>query len=156
MTTFLLLEDEPNDVFFVEREFQNVSTPIRLCSVRDGVEAMEYLEGKGKYSDRAQYPVPNVILMDLKMPRLNGFAFLEWLRRSAPEKLRLIPAVVMSASAVESDITRCYALGANSYIVRPVNWNELRERINALGMYWSRHSATPPVTNPYGNGAGRN
>lgn len=143
MTIFLLLEDEPNDAFFVEREFKDTSAHILLRCVRDGVEAIEYLEGKGKYSDRAEYPVPNVILLDLKMPRVNGFDFLQWLRQSAPEKFRLIPAIVMSASAVESDIARSYALGANSYVIRPVSWSKLRERINALGQYWSRHSATP-------------
>lgn len=142
-TTFLLLEDDPNDVFFVEHEFKSAPAHIKLHSVRDGVEAIEYLEGKGKFTDRHRYPLPDIILLDLKMPRLNGFDFLQWLRHKAPDNLSLIPAIVMSSSAVQSDIVRCYQLGANSYIVKPVNWDDFRKRIKALGLYWTEHSEIP-------------
>lgn len=142
-TTFLLLEDDPNDVFFVEHAFKTAPKNIHLRHVRDGVEAIEYLEGKGKYADRHKFPIPHVILLDLKMPRLNGFDFLEWLRNKAPNNLRPTPAIVMSSSSMESDILRCYQLGANCYLIKPVDWDQFQERIQTLGILWSEHVETP-------------
>jgi CheY-like chemotaxis protein len=141
--TFLLVEDDPNDVLFVKRAFREAPATIRLHAVNDGAQAMEYLQGHGEYADRAKYPIPDVILLDLKMPRVNGFEFLEWLRASHLNHLHLIPVVIMSSSAERQDIQRAYSLGVNSYLVKPINWQEFRERIKALGIYWSEHVETP-------------
>src|SRR5213592_4603089 len=105
---FLLVEDDPNDVFFVEREFAK-APHLLLRHVPDAKEAVRYLTGEGKYSDPEKYPVPNVILLDLKMPGMGGFEFLEWLRAGAAPELRLIPVIVMSSSTLQSDINRAYA-----------------------------------------------
>jgi len=144
-TTFLLVEDDANDVFMVEHEF-NQFPHLNLRHVSDGQEAVDYLVGTGEFADRSKYPIPNVILLDLKMPRLNGFDFLEWFHSESPGELRLIPVVVMSSSALPEDVKRAYKLGANSYMTKPVNWEEFRVRIKALGIYWSKHIETPNGT----------
>ena len=143
--TFLLAEDEPRDVELVEIEFKQAPIPINLQTVRDGVEATEYVSGAGKYADRAKYPLPDVILLDVKMPRMNGFDFLLWLRSQSSNQHRLIPVVVMSSSGLPEDIEQAYALGANSYMVKPVNWQEFRERIKSLGVYWVAEMETPKI-----------
>src|SRR5215469_4200237 len=117
--TFLLAEDDPYDAFCVEQEFKRGPGHLCLRRVCDGVEAMEYVEGKGEYADRERHPLPDVILLDLKLPRMDGFKFLEWLRQRAPEALRRTPVVVLSSSTVEADVSRAYLLGADSYVVKP-------------------------------------
>jgi CheY-like chemotaxis protein len=133
------VEDEPNDVLMLEMEFRRAPLHIRLVAVEDGTQAMNYLQGKGPYSDRGKYPIPDVILLDLKMPRMNGFEFLEWLRCKSDRSHRFIPVVVMSSSGMREDVDRAYALGANSYLVKPVEWNRFQARIQALGVYWAEH-----------------
>ena|ERR1044071_8707436 len=142
-TIFLLVEDDRNDQQLVELEFQRVSLNIQLITVQDGSEAIEYIEGRGEYADRARFPIPHVILLDLKMPRVTGFEFLEWLRSKSPHRARFIPVIVLSSSNLEPDIDRAYSLGANSYLVKPIHWQSFRERIQALGVYWSEHVETP-------------
>src|SRR5215472_1370475 len=142
-TTFLLVEDDQNDAALLEMEFRNCPARIRLLTVEDGQQAMHYLDGLGAYGDRQRYPLPDVILLDLKMPRINGFEFLEWLRGRSARHLRLIPVVVMSSSGLKEDVDRAYALGANSYMVKPIEWRPFRERVKALGIYWSEHVEVP-------------
>jgi CheY-like chemotaxis protein len=148
-STFLLVEDDDNDAFMVRMEFKRAPHHIHLQVVNDGKEAMHYLCGDGQFADRDKHPLPNVILLDLKMPRVNGYEFLEWLRRKSPGGLRLIPVLVMSGSALPQDINRVYALGANSYIVKPTNWRVFKKMVADLGIYWTEHAATPEV--PAGN-----
>jgi CheY-like chemotaxis protein len=114
-TTFLLVEDDPHDVLLVERAFKETPPHLRLCRAADGCEAVRYLKGEGAYGDRQKYPLPDVILLDLKMPRFNGFEFLAWLRSESPDHQRLLPVIVMSSSALQQDITRAYALGISAY-----------------------------------------
>jgi CheY-like chemotaxis protein len=140
---FLLVEDDPNDVVMLEMEFKKVPAPIHMVTVGDGREAMQYLERTGKYADPIHSPMPDVILLDLKMPRVSGFEFLEWLRAKAPQHCRFIPVVVMSSSGLREDVDRAYALGANSYLVKPVQWALFKERIQALGIYWAEHVERP-------------
>jgi two-component system response regulator len=144
-TVFLLVEDDQNDVLLVEMEFKRVAPTIRLLVVNDGQEAIQYLDGDGKFADRKKCPLPDVILLDLKMPKINGFDFLQWLRLEAPAQRRFIPVVVMSSSTLEEDIHRAYTLGANSYLPKPVDWKLFKERIRALGLSWAEHSQTPEL-----------
>lgn len=141
--TFLLVEDDPNDVLMLELEFQRVPAHIRLISVHDGGEAMQYLQGLGRFADVKKHPHPDVILLDLKMPRINGFEFLHWLRTQSPQQFRFVPVVVMSSSALHEDVDRAYSLGANSYLVKPVQWTLFQQRIQALGVYWAEHVEKP-------------
>src|SRR5947208_12363803 len=98
---------------------------------------MEYLSGKGSYSSREQFPLPQVILLDLKMPRVNGFEFLEWLRNDSPGDLHLLPVVVLSNSDEPGDVNRAYDLGANSYVMKAANMKQFQEGISTLNGYWS-------------------
>ena len=127
----------------LELEFRRIPANIRLVAVPDGREAMHYILGEGKYSDASQHPVPDVILLDLKMPRVNGFEFLEWLRSKSPPHYRVMPVVVMSSSALREDVDRAYELGANSYLVKPVQWKLFQQRIQAMGIYWAEHVEKP-------------
>ena len=143
-TTFLLVEDDRNDAWMVEREFRK-APHLRLLHVGFGREGVRYLEGKGDYADRQKHPIPNVILLDLKMPGFSGFDFLEWLHSSSPGDQRLIPVVVMSSSSLQQDVKKAYALGVNAYMCKPIDWEEFRERIKLLGIYWAEHAVTPEI-----------
>lgn len=141
---FLLVEDDANDVLLVETEFAKAGH-LRLRIVSDGQHAMDYLLGEGSYTNREAYPIPDVILLDLKMPRIGGFDFLKWLHQEGPAMLRLIPIVVMSSSDEPRDVERAYALGANFYMSKPIDWRLFQERIHLLGVLWSEHAETPHV-----------
>src|SRR5947207_12414606 len=106
--TVLLVEDDLNDIFLVKRAFKlaRLETPLQV--VTDGEEAIHYLGGEGKYADRSTYPIPKLIVMDIKMPRMTGFDVLEWLKRDGP--LRRIPVVIVSSSDRSEDINRAYEL----------------------------------------------
>src|SRR5438477_11973074 len=144
-TIFLLVEDDKNDVFLVQREFKDAPGNIRLEAVPDGVEAIRYLEGQGDYANRSNFPLPHVILLDLKMPRVNGFDFLAWVRTGAPHAVRTIPVVVMSSSGESVDVTRAYSLGVNSYMIKPIDWESFRERIRVMGVYWADRVEKPQI-----------
>ena len=142
---FLLVEDNADDVVLVEYAFKEAGAPHRLHAVGDGQQAMDYMMGKGAYADRKEYPLPSVILLDIKMPRVSGFEFLEWLHREAPEDLRLIPVIVMSSSNDERDVKKAYQLGANCYLIKPIPWSEFKEQLKALNIFWGEYVQTPTV-----------
>src|SRR5436305_9600875 len=102
---FLLVEDDPEDAFLVELEFKR-SQDCRLCIVRDGQQAIDYMKGQPPYEDRHEYPLPDVILLDLKMPRLDGFDVLSWLRNESEEDVALTPVIVMSSANSVEDVRR--------------------------------------------------
>jgi CheY-like chemotaxis protein len=144
-TDFLLVEDSPDDVYLVERAFQKDGDVDRLHVVGDGQEAMDYLMGVGIFQDRKKHPIPGVILLDIKMPRVSGLEFLQWLQEKAPEELRVIPVIVMSGSEEERDIKTAYRLGASCYLVKPIPWEEFQEQMTALNIFWGKHVKTPPI-----------
>ncbi len=138
----LVVEDDSNDAFLVKRFFDR-NTKCVLHFVQDGEEAIEYLEGKSSFADRQIHPLPVLILMDLKMPRRNGFDVLSWLRQQAD--LRVIPVVIISSSKVPSDIHQAYELGANAYMEKPVNHEAMTRMLKALNVYWMDHCEKPEV-----------
>ena len=143
-TVFLLVEDDDRDRMLVEFTFgQMAATHVKLTEVIDGAEAISYLKREGRYADSVKYPMPNVILLDLKMPRVTGFEFLQWLRKESPEQCRTIPVIIMSSSGEKKDVSRAYELGANTYLVKPIDWHLFQERLMALGIYWAKHAETP-------------
>ena len=133
-TTILLVDDDPHFLGFVELALRQngVTTPIQKTS--DGEEAIAYLMGQGKFSDRIAYPYPTFVVTDLKMPRADGFAVLRHLKKN-PE-WAIIPTVVFSASDDEDDIKKSYMLGASSYHVKPMGLEKLRQQMKILHDYW--------------------
>jgi CheY-like chemotaxis protein len=113
----LLAEDDPNDVFFLQRALAKAGINFPLHVVRNGQEALEYLAGLGKFSDRVKYPLPSLLLLDLKMPFVDGFEVLAWAR--AQTELKQLPVIVLTSSAVDRDRQRTAELGANGYFVKP-------------------------------------
>lgn len=140
--TFLLVEDDLNDAYLVQREFRDANH-LLLELVRDGAEAVDYLVGNANFSDRSKHPMPDVILLDIKMPRMNGFDFLKWLRRDAPPQLRLTPVIVMTSSNLSSDVRDAYACGANAFMSKPIDWPAFKRNVQALGIFWSQVSENP-------------
>jgi len=131
----LLVEDDPNDVWLVKHAFQsaNISNPLRI--VNDGQEAIDYLKGNGAYSDRGAFQLPKLVLLDLKMPRLNGFDVIGWMRRHYPWKLT--PIIILSSSAVPQDVNRAYELGANAYMVKPADYRALERLFRTIADFWN-------------------
>ena len=130
----LVAEDDPTDAYFFERAFKRAGIPVTLHFVRDGQEALDYLQGAGSFADRTCYPVPQLVLLDLQMPRLNGFEVLEWVRKQPDLHGLLI--VIFSSSTEPRDINRAYGLGANSYLVKPHSMAELTALVGRFKKYW--------------------
>src|SRR5213083_2171116 len=132
--TILLVEDDSNDVLLMQRAFRkaNLTHPVQVA--RDGQEAIEYLNHQGNFADVTRYPTPTLMLLDLKMPRKNGFETLEWLRQQPG--LKRIVVIVLSSSSETADIKRAYDLGANSYLVKPGDFQSLVDRVSLLANYW--------------------
>jgi len=126
----LLAEDHEDDVLLLRQAFLKAGVTSQLHVVNDGDEAIEYLNAGGKFGDRSTFPFPDVLLLDLNLPRRNGFEVLEWVRQQ-PANAGLV-VHVMSASAREVDVTRAYRLGANSYVVKPSRVDELVAFVKAL------------------------
>jgi len=138
---FLLVEDSLDDAFLIEIEFRR-SELARLCIVREGQAAIDYLQGKFPYDDRKEYPLPNVILLDLKMPGKDGFDVLRWIRRQPLDQVGLTPISVLSASVAVEDVKLAYQLGANLFMTKPADGEELRERIRLLTKFWCANVCT--------------
>ncbi len=137
----LVLEDNQDDVFLMERAFRKNGIEGCMKVVPDGQEGIHYMSGDGRYADRNLHPIPDVIITDLKMPRKSGLEFLEWMR-THPEH-RVIPTILLSSSQQNVDVKRAYDLGVNTYFVKPGNFQELVELVRSLEDYW-RKVRRPP------------
>lgn len=142
--TILLVEDNPDDVELTRRAFDESHIANTLDVVRDGVEALEYLFAEGEYAGRDASDLPEVILLDLKLPRVDGLEVLRRIR--ADERTRLTPVVVLTSSNEEQDIIESYNLGANSYVRKPVDFEHFLEATKTLGLYWLVVNEPPPRT----------
>lgn len=130
----LLVEDNPDDVTLTMRALEKSRVANSVDLACDGVEAMEYLSGTGKFSGRNPDIMPQVILLDLKMPRMDGLEVLRRIRSGA--KTKLLPVVILTTSSEEQDRIESYRLGANSYIRKPVDFVQFAESVRQLGLYW--------------------
>ena len=139
--TILVAEDDPTDAFFLQRAFAKTGVSVGLKFVRDGQEAIDYLRGEAPFADRAAHPMPQLLMLDLKMPRLNGFEVLHWLR--AQPGLKRLLVIVFSSSADAGDINQAYDLGANSYLVKPHATEQLLELVNRVEKYWLEANQNP-------------
>lgn len=130
----LLVEDNPDDVKLTMRALQKSNILNEVVVAQDGVEGLDYLFGTGKFAGRDMGMMPQLILLDLKMPRMDGLEFLQRIR--SDEKLKLLPVVVLTTSSEEKDRVESYKLGANSYVRKPVDFNQFAEAVHQLGLYW--------------------
>lgn len=134
MDPILVVDDDPDDVELVRRAFRRlrVVNPVRVAS--DGEEAVAYLAGTGPFADRLANPLPALVLLDLKLPRRSGHEVLDWVKTQPV--LRRIPVVVLTSSGERRDVDRAYDLAANSYLVKPVRFDDLVRLIGELNVYW--------------------
>jgi two-component system, response regulator len=130
----LMVEDDPQDVELTLRAFRNENIGNRIQVVRDGEEALDYLFCRGEYSQRTLEQLPALILLDLKLPKVDGFQLIRQIRNS--DECGAIPVVVLTSSGEPRDVMESYRLGANSYIQKPVDTREFRQAIRTLALYW--------------------
>jgi len=143
----LLVEDNLDDVLLTQRALKKGHILNELVVVNDGVEALEYLFGEGKYANRDVDIMPEVILLDLKMPKMGGLEVLQRIR--GDDRTNLLPVVILTSSKEEQDVISSYKLGANSYICKPVNYDQFFNAVQQLGLYWLGLNQSPPKRGKY-------
>ena len=142
----LVVDDRDDDLVIIKKAFEKARVVNPIITVQGGEEAIQYLKGEGDYSNRDEYPLPSLVLLDLKMPKVDGFEVLEWIR-SQPT-LQTLRVVVLTSSDHMKDVNRAYALGANSFVTKPVGVDKFLELANALHGYWIWTSSTPDSARP--------
>lgn len=136
----LLVEDSRDDIELIIESLSSYNLTNRIDVVRDGAEALDYLQCRGRYQDRAP-GLPAFILLDLKLPKVSGLEVLEQVR--ADPRLRSVPVVVLTSSREEPDLKRAYELGTNAYVVKPVRFEDFAEAVKEIGLFWAVLNATP-------------
>jgi two-component system response regulator len=138
----LLVDDDPNDVELTRRAFRNNPLGNKLVVVRNGVDALDYLRGTGSHAGRDPADLPQVVLLDLNLPGIDGFEVLRQIR--ADDRFRRLPVVILTSSNEDSDKLAGYGLGANSYVRKPVDFREFSDAVIRLGLYWMLVNEPPP------------
>ncbi len=138
----LLVEDDPADSRLIQRALAKAELNEPVVRLTNGEDAISYLRGDPPYDNRHSYPLPRLVLLDIKLPKRNGFEVLEWLRRQLTQ-LRRIPVVMLTSSRHAVDVNRAYDLGVNSYLVKPDNFAELRQIAELLKQYWIHTNENP-------------
>jgi two-component system, response regulator len=139
----LLVEDNPTDEKLTLRAFKKSGVPHEMVVVRDGAEALDYLFAKEKYATRDPTVLPAVVMLDLKLPRIDGLEVLQKIR--ADERTKRVPVVILTASKEHEDVVRGYAFGANAYVRKPVDFAEFAEAAKTLGVFWlTLNEPAPP------------
>ena len=142
LDTILLAEDNPQDVELTLEALKEYNLVNRVVVVHDGVEVMEYLNYEGRFKDREKGN-PVVLLLDIKMPRMSGIEVLEAIRSNP--SCKLLPIVMLTSSRQEPDLQKCYALGVNAYVVKPVNFKDFLEAVKYIGVFWAILNELPPI-----------
>jgi len=141
----LLVEDNPDDVELTIRAFRKNHISNKVIVAKDGAEALDYMFGTGAYEGRDARDTPVVVLLDLKLPKIGGLEVLQRIRQN--ESTGLVPVVILTSSAEQNDVGNGYALGANSYIRKPVDFEQFTEAVKSLGLYWLVWNEPPPPRN---------
>ena len=131
--TIMLVEDDDGHRLLIRENLRAGGVVNDLIEMSDGQQAIDYLTRRGQYHDRKKFPKPGLILLDIKMPKADGFTVLEKIK--ADPELRLIPVLMLTSTDDQLEVNRCYTLGANSYVVKPVRYEEFQERIRSLGLF---------------------
>jgi two-component system response regulator len=139
----MLVEDNPDDIELTIRAFKKNNIFNKVIVAKNGVEALDYLSGKGMYQGKDSKELPVVILLDLNLPKISGLEVLKSIRQN--ELTKLLPVVILTSSKQEEDLNAGYKLGANSYVRKPVDFNEFVEAIRLLGLYWLLWNEPPPL-----------
>lgn len=139
----LLVEDNPDDEALTLRALRKANVGNAVAVARDGVEALDYLFGTGAHAGAAAPPLPQVLLLDLKLPKVDGLEVLRRLRADA--RTRFLPVVILTSSSEEQDLIESYRLGANSYVRKPVGFTHFAEAVGQLGLYWLIVNQAPPA-----------
>jgi CheY-like chemotaxis protein len=139
----LLAEDNPEDVIMLRRAFEQAAITLPIQVVDNGDEAIRYLAGEGRYADRCMHPLPDLLLLDLKMPRKNGFEVLQWLRQQP--SLASLRVLVLTSSDQIRDVNQAYLLGANSFLVKPLDFTDFRNTMQVVYDYWFTLAKAPEV-----------
>jgi CheY-like chemotaxis protein len=147
----LVAEDNPDDALLLRRALEKAGIRAHVKVLADGEELLLYLQGREAYSNRNLYPLPSLIILDLKMPRKTGLEVLEWLNSN--REISVVPTIVLSASNLEKDVRTAYHLGANTYFVKPSTFDELVETMKAVDLYWKKAMKVRP-DEMSANGAG--
>lgn len=142
-TVILHVEDDPNDVVLVGLAFRKAGLAINLQVVNDGEQAVQYLSGHGSYNDRHAFPIPALVLLDVKLPRRSGLEVLGWIRGC--EELRRLPVVMFTSSSQAADVNRAYDLMANSYLVKPSGLEDLVDLVKRITAYWLELNVKPVI-----------
>ena len=142
----LVVEDREDDILIIRKAFKEARLLNPLHVVRNGEEAIDYLRGTGKYWNREEYPLPDLVLLDLKMPRIDGFEVLRWVRQQPT--LKAIRIIVLTSSDRINDVTLAYQLGANSFLVKPLSFPDFVQTSKVLKGYWLWMSEQPEVSRP--------
>jgi two-component system response regulator len=138
----LLVEDNPDDEALTVRAFKKANVRNRIVVARDGVEALDYLLGSGAHTGRDAGVTPQVVLLDIKLPKIDGLEVLRRIRADA--RTKLLPVVILTSSSEERDMIEGYRLGANGYVRKPVDFNHFAEAVRHLGLYWVLVNQPPP------------
>lgn len=144
--TVLLVEDNPTDEKLTVRALKQGDVPHQVVVARDGADALDYLFRTGAYADKPHAAQPDLVLLDLKLPRINGVEVLRRIRGDA--RTRLLPVVVLTASREEADLVECFSLGANAYVRKPVDYGEFVEAARTLGLFWLLYNESPAPASP--------
>ena len=140
MKPILQVDDDPNDVLFLQKAMKKVGVTNPIQVAQDGQQAIDYLKGSGKFADREQFPLPCLVLLDLKLPYVMGLDVLQWIRQ---ESGTMLVVVILSASGEEHDIATAYRLGANGFLVKPSQAIKLEEMAKAIRDFWLTHNILP-------------
>ncbi len=144
--TILLVEDNDDDVFLITRAFKSVGLITPIARATDGQDAIDYLSGKGDYADRVKFPLPYLVLLDIKMPFLSGLEVLRWIR--GHDLLAALPVVMFTTSSQECDVRSAYGSGANAFLVKPSRLEECTNIADLIKQFWIDANIAPPLEIP--------